>query len=67
MLFRSVVTREGVHLVKLYERRPKGFIPPFDGIKNQVEQVLKMEQAQKIYQEYVDELKQKATIEVYDS
>lgn len=62
-----VVTREGVHLVKLYERRPKGFIPPFDEIKHQVEQVMKMQQAEKIYQEYADELKQKAHIEIFNA
>jgi parvulin-like peptidyl-prolyl isomerase len=60
-----VVTREGVHLIKLYERRPKGYIPPFEEIKGQVEQVMKIDQAQKIYQDYVDELKQTAHIEVF--
>jgi parvulin-like peptidyl-prolyl isomerase len=59
-----VVTREGVHLIKLYERRPKGFIPPFEEIQGHVEQVMKMDQAQKIYQDYVDELKPAAQIEV---
>ena len=62
-----VVTREGVHLVKLYARRPKGFIPPFEEIQGDVEKVMKMEQAQKIYQDYVDELKQTAHIEVFVS
>jgi len=60
-----VVTREGVHLIKLYERRPKGYIPPFEEIKGQVEQVMKIDQAQKIYQDYVDELKKTAHIEVF--
>jgi len=62
-----VVTREGVHLIKLYERRPKGFIPSFDEIKHQVEQVMKMQQAEKIYQAYADELKQKANIEIFNT
>lgn len=60
-----VVTREGVHLIKLYARRPKGFIPPFEEIQGDVEKVMKVEQAQRIYQDYVDELKQKAHIEVF--
>jgi len=62
-----VLTREGMHLVKLYARRPKGFIPPFEEIKSHVEQVMKMEQAQNIYQDYVDALKKAAHIEVFVS
>lgn len=62
-----VLTREGVHLVKLYARRPKGFIPPFEEIQGHVEQVMKIDQAQKIYQDYVDGLKQTAQIEVFIS
>ncbi len=61
-----VESREGVHLIKLYERRPQGFIPPFEEIKEQVGKVAKTEQAQKIYQEYIDELKQKASIEILE-
>jgi len=59
-----VESEDGVHLVKLYERRPQGFIPPFAEISNQVEQVAKADQAQSIYQEYVEELKGKARIEI---
>jgi parvulin-like peptidyl-prolyl isomerase len=59
-----VESEDGVHLIKLYEHRPQGFIPPFAEIKNQVEQVAKAEQAQRIYQEYVEELKSKARIEI---
>jgi len=61
-----VESREGVHLIKLYERRPQGFIPDFEEIKDHVENVAKTEQAQMIYQEYVDELKKKARIHVFE-
>ncbi|MCK5423561.1 MAG: peptidylprolyl isomerase, partial [Deltaproteobacteria bacterium] len=61
-----VESREGVHLIKLYERRPQGFIPSFEEIKEQVEKVAKTEQAQKIYQGYIDELKQQASIEIFE-
>jgi len=59
-----VESEDGVHLIKLYERRPQGFVPTFEEIRNQVEQVAKAEQAQRIYQEYVEELKGKARIEI---
>ena len=59
-----VESEDGVHLIKLYERRPKGFVPPFGEISAQVEQVAKAEQAQRIYQEYVEELSSKARIEI---
>lgn len=61
-----VESREGVHLIKLYKRRPQGFIPPFEDIKEQVDKVAKTDQAQKIYQHYIDELKQKAKIEIFE-
>lgn len=57
---------QGVHLIKLSEHRPQGFIPPFKKIKDQVEKVAKTEQAQRIYQEYVEELKKKARIELFE-
>jgi parvulin-like peptidyl-prolyl isomerase len=59
-----VESEDGVHLLKLYEHHPQGFIPPFAEISDQVEQVAKTEQAQRIYQEYVEELKSKARIEI---
>jgi peptidyl-prolyl cis-trans isomerase C len=59
-----VESEDGVHLIKLYERRPQGFVPPFDEISAQVEQVAKAEQAQRIYQEYVEELIRTARIEM---
>ena len=59
-----VESEDGVHLIKLYERRPQGFVPPFDEIHNQVEQMAKAEQAQRIYQEYVEELIGNASIEM---
>jgi parvulin-like peptidyl-prolyl isomerase len=59
-----VESEDGVHLIKLYEHRPQGFIPPFAEISNQVEKVAKAEQAQSIYQEYVEELTRKARIEI---
>lgn len=61
-----VESQDGFHLIKLYEHRNQGFMPPFEEIKDQVEKVAKTEQAQRIYQEYVDELKGKATIEVFE-
>jgi parvulin-like peptidyl-prolyl isomerase len=61
-----VESREGVHLIKLYERRPQGFIPDFEEIKGQVENIAKTEQAQRIYQEYVEALKKKARIQVFE-
>ena len=61
-----VESQDGVHLIKLYEHRDQGFIPPFEEIQDQVEKVAKTEQAQKIYQEYIDELKITATIEIFE-
>jgi len=59
-----VESEDGVHLIKLYERRQQGFVPTFAEISSQVEQVAKAEQAQRIYQEYVEELTRKARIEI---
>ena len=59
-----IESEDGVHLIKLYERRQQGFVPTFEEISNQVEQVAKAEQAQRIYQEYVEELTRKARIEI---
>ena len=61
-----VESQDGFHLIKLYEHRNQGFMPPFEEIKDQVEKVAKTEQAQRIYQEYVDELKGKAEIEIFE-
>lgn len=61
-----VESLDGVHLIKLYEHRPQGFIPPFEEIKDQVEEVAKTEQAQRIFQEYVEDLKNKAKIEILE-
>ena len=62
-----VESLDGVHLIKLYEHRPQGFIPLFEEIKDQVEKVAKTEQAEAIYQKYVEELKKKAKIELFES
>lgn len=62
-----VESLDGVHLIKLYEHRSQGFIPPFEEIKDQVEKVARTEQAQRIYQEYVEELKKKAKIEIFEN
>jgi len=61
-----VESKDGLHLIKLYEHRNQGFMPPFEEIKDQVEKVAKTEQAQRIYQEYVDELKGTAEIEIFE-
>ena len=61
-----VESQDGFHLIKLYAHRDQGFMPPFEEIKDQVEKVAKTEQAQRIYQEYVDELKGKAEIEIFE-
>ncbi len=62
-----VESRDGVHLIKLYELRPQGFIPEFDEIKDHVETIAKTDQAQSIYQEYVEGLKKKARIHIFDN
>jgi len=62
-----VESREGVHLIKLYERRPQGFTPPFEEIKEQVEKVAKTDHAQKIYNDYVEELRERAKIEIFEN
>jgi parvulin-like peptidyl-prolyl isomerase len=64
---KPVESREGVHLIKLYERRSQGFIPDFEEIKDQVETVAKTDQAQSIYLEYVEGLKKKARIHVFEN
>ena len=61
-----VESNAGVHLIKLYDRRPKGFIPPYDEIKELVAQAAKTHQAQQIYQEFVDEIQVKATVKLFD-
>ena len=60
-----VESKEGVHLIKLYDKRPQGFIPPYEEIKDRVEQAAKTDQAQRIYQEYIEELKAEAKIELF--
>ncbi len=62
-----VESRDGVHLIKLYELRPQGFIPEFDEIKDHVETIAKTDRAQSIYQEYVEGLKKKARINIFDN
>ena len=62
-----VESREGVHLIKLYKRRPQGFTPTFEEIKEQVEKVAKTDHAQKIYNEYVEELRERAKIEIFEN
>jgi parvulin-like peptidyl-prolyl isomerase len=64
---KPVESREGVHLIKLYERRSQGFIPDFEEIKDQVETVAKTDQAQNIFQEYVEGLKKKARIHIFEN
>jgi len=61
-----IESKEGVHLIKLYERRPRGFIPPFEEIKDLVEQAAKTDQAQRIYQEYVEEIRSKSTVKLFN-
>jgi peptidyl-prolyl cis-trans isomerase C len=63
-LSQPIESNEGVHLIKLYERRPQGFIPPFEEIKDLVEQAAKTDQAQGIYQEFVEEIQAKSTIKL---
>ena len=61
-----VESNAGIHLIKLYERRPEGFIPPFDEIKELVEQAAKTHHAQQIYQDYIEEIQDKATVKLFD-
>lgn len=62
-----VESREGIHLIKLYERRPQGFIPDFEEIKDHVETIAKTDQAQRIYQEYIEGLNKKARIHIFEN
>ncbi len=62
-----VESPQGLHLIKLYERKQEGFIPPFDEIKEQVEQAAKTDHAQNIYNEYVEELRERAKIEIFEN
>ena len=61
-----IESNEGVHLIKLYEQRPQGFIPPFEEIKDLVEQAAKTDQAQRIYQEYIEEIQAKSTVKLFN-
>ncbi|MDX1778505.1 MAG: peptidylprolyl isomerase [Thermodesulfobacteriota bacterium] len=61
-----IESNEGVHLIKLYERRPQGFIPPFEEIKDLVEQAAKTDQAQRIYQEYIEEIQAKSAVKLFN-
>jgi len=61
-----VESNAGIHLIKLYERRPQGFIPPYDEITELVDQAAKTNQAQQIYQDYIEELQAKATVKLLD-
>ena len=61
-----VESNAGIHLIKLYDRRPQGFIPPYDEIKELVEQAAKTHQAQQIYQDYIVEIQAKATVKLLD-
>jgi parvulin-like peptidyl-prolyl isomerase len=61
-----IESNAGIHLIKLYERRPQGFIPPYDEIKELVEQAAKTHQAQQIYQDYIVEIQAKATVKLFD-
>ena len=61
-----IESNEGVHLIKLYDRRPQGFIPPFEEIKNLVEQAAKTDQAQSIYQDYIEEIQAKSTVKLFN-
>lgn len=61
-----IESNEGVHLIKLYDRRKQGFIPPFEEIKDLVEQAAKTDQAQRIYQEYIEEIRAKSTVKLFN-
>ena len=61
-----IESNAGIHLIKLYDRRPQGFIPPYDEIKELVEQAAKTNQAQQIYQDYIVEIQAKATVKLFD-
>ena len=61
-----IESNEGVHLLKLYERRPQGFIPPFEEIKDLAKQATITDQAQRIYQEYIEEIQAKSTVKLFN-
>ena len=61
-----IESNAGVHLIKLYNRRPQGFIPPYDEIKEMVAKAANTDQAQRIYQEYIEEINARATIKLFN-
>lgn len=58
-----VRTRHGFHVIKVEERKALG-APPFDDVKDQLRAKLEAEQLQKMTLQYIDELRQKATVEL---
>ncbi|PTL84376.1 peptidylprolyl isomerase [Vitiosangium sp. GDMCC 1.1324] len=58
-----VRTQFGWHVLKVEEKRAVD-VPPFDQVKGELENRLKMQKTEKYVEQYVQELRQKASIEV---
>lgn len=58
-----VRTKHGFHVIKVEERTAVG-APPFEAVKEQLRAQLEAEQLQKQTLQYIDELRQKATVEI---
>lgn len=60
-----VETRYGFHIIKVIERRPKRK-PDFDEIKEDLLQYVARKNAEKCYEQFVEDLKKKAVIQFLD-
>ncbi|QRK11999.1 peptidylprolyl isomerase [Archangium violaceum] len=58
-----VRTQFGWHVLKVEERRAVD-VAPFEQVKNELEQRLKMQKTEKYVEQYVQELRQKASVDV---
>jgi parvulin-like peptidyl-prolyl isomerase len=64
--FRMVETQFGWHIIKLVETKPAEE-KTFDQVKDQITQILQQQKQSDDFTKYVDELKKKATIEIFDA
>jgi len=58
-----VRTDFGWHVIKVMERRPVD-VPKYDALKDQLEEKLRREKTEKFVEQYVQELRQKAVVQV---
>jgi parvulin-like peptidyl-prolyl isomerase len=64
--FRLVETQFGWHVIKLVETKPAEQ-KTFDQVKDQIKQILQQQTQSDDFTKYVDELKKKANIEIFDA